>query len=172
MLANRRPWNTGLLVFTLSCLACAPRPSDSGQDSAAVTALASDTTAAERPMACAMVTSSEMSEILGSTVVGQPNDRSTGSTECIYQPSEGVSPYVELSVDWGGGEAAMQAMGMRGQADTGITNPYAGIGDQAAAVGPSLMIRTGDDLVKIVFSGVDDAPAAARRIFSTARARM
>jgi hypothetical protein len=34
------------------------------------------------------------------------------------------------------------------------------------------MIRTGEDLVSIVFSGVEDAPSKAKRIFDTAKARM
>jgi hypothetical protein len=34
------------------------------------------------------------------------------------------------------------------------------------------MIRTGEDLVTIVFSGVDDAVPKARRIFETVKARM
>ncbi|HEV2734445.1 MAG TPA: hypothetical protein VGV85_06380, partial [Longimicrobiaceae bacterium] len=59
-----------------------------------------------------------------------------------------------------------------GKMEPGIADPYAGIGDQAASVGPTLMIRTGEDLVNIVFSGVTDAPAAAKRIFETAHARM
>lgn len=127
----------------------------------------------ERLRACAMVTEAEMSAILGSAVVAEPNDRSNGKTECIYKPaSGGMPPYVEFSVDWGGGEAAMTAMGMMGQVEPGIADPYEGIGDQAAAVGPTLMIRTGEDLVNIVFSGVADAPAAAKRIFETAKPRL
>jgi hypothetical protein len=59
-----------------------------------------------------------------------------------------------------------------GKAEPGLTSPYDGIGDQAAAVGTGLMIRTGDDLVTIMFSGVADAPAKAKRIFDTAKARM
>ena len=47
-----------------------------------------------------------------------------------------------------------------------------GIGDQAIAVGPALMIKTGDDLVKLIFTGVDDAPVKAKKIFDTAKARM
>jgi len=58
------------------------------------------------------------------------------------------------------------------QKEPGIDNPYAGIGDQAVAVGTSLMIRNGKDLVTITFSGVDHAPAKAKKIFDTAKARM
>ncbi len=44
--------------------------------------------------------------------------------------------------------------------------------ERRSTVGTALMIRTGDDLVTIVFSGVADAPAKAKRIFDTAKARM
>lgn len=123
-------------------------------------------------LACALVTEAEMSAILGTAVVAEPNDRSSGKTECTYTPRSGISPYVEFSVDWGGGEAAMTAMGMMAKLEPGLTSPYDGIGDQAAAVGPALMIRTGEDLVTIVLSGVSGGPAKAREIFNTAKARM
>ena len=111
-----------------------------------------------------------MSAILGAPVVTDPNPRS--GNKCIYKATTGVGPYVELSVDRGDGKVAMAAMGSMGKAEPGITSPYDGIGDQAAAVGTGLMIRTGDDLVTIMFSGVADAPAKAKRIFDTAKARM
>jgi hypothetical protein len=66
----------------------------------------------------------------------------------------------------------MTAAGMMNQHEAGIASPYEGIGDQAVAVGPTLMIRTGEDLVQLVFSGVTDAPAAAKKIFDTAKPRM
>jgi len=56
--------------------------------------------------------------------------------------------------------------------EPGIGNPYDGVGDQAVAIGPTLMIKTGEDLMKLVFSGVDDAPAKARKIFQTAKPRL
>ena len=124
------------------------------------------------PRACALVTDAEMSAILGASVVGEPNDRSTGRTVCTYKPASGISPYVELAVDWGGGAAAMAAMGMMGKIEPGLSSPYEGLGDKAAAVGPMLMIRTGEDLVQITFTGVSEVPAKARRIFDTAKAKM
>jgi hypothetical protein len=122
--------------------------------------------------ACELVTEEEMSEILGAAVHAEPNDRSNGKTECIYTAIEGISPYVEFSVEWGSGEAAMMGVGMAAQAEPGLVDPYEGLGDQAAAVGPALMIRTGEDLVMLVFSGVHDIPSKAKRIFDTAKARM
>jgi len=127
----------------------------------------------ESAKACDLVTSAEMSTILGSAVVGaESNHKSSGKTECIYKPATGISPYVEFSVEWGEGETAMNSMGAMAHTEPGITNPYAGIGDQAAAVGTSLMIRSGADLITITFSGVDDAPPKAKKIFDTAKARM
>jgi|GEM_PF-847274 len=125
-----------------------------------------------RPTACTLVTAAEMSTILGSTVAGEPHEGTADKTQCIYKPANAPSPYVDLTVNWGDGESAMAAMGAMNHVEPGITNPYAGIGDQAAAVGTALMIRTGEDLVTITFSGVDDAPAKARKIFDTAKPRM
>jgi hypothetical protein len=118
--------------------------------------------------ACSLVSEAEMSAILSTPVIAAAN----GESKCIYKPASEISPYVEFSVDWGDGEAAMAGIGMAGQHEPGLTSPYDGIGDQAAAVGPALMIRTGQDLVTIVFSGVSDAPTAARKIFDTAKPRM
>jgi hypothetical protein len=122
--------------------------------------------------ACELVTAAEMSVILGSPVLGTPNEGSTGKTECVYAPAGGISPQIEFSVTWGDGRAAMTAMGMMGNIEPGIANPYEGLGDQAAAVGPALMIRNGEDLVTLTFSGIDDAPTVARKIFDTAKGRM
>ncbi|MEP7244757.1 MAG: hypothetical protein ABI885_13910 [Gammaproteobacteria bacterium] len=122
--------------------------------------------------ACQLVSQAEMSAILGAPVVATPNDHSNGETKCIYKPATGISPYVEFSVAWGDGRAAMLGMGLAEQHEPGLTSPYDGIGDQAGAAGPALMIRTGEDLVTIVFSGVAEAPAAAKSIFETAKARM
>jgi hypothetical protein len=124
---------------------------------------------------CALVSEAEMSAILGAPVVAEVANKS--SSKCTYKATHvgadlRVGPYVELSVDWGDGKIAMSAMGLVEKHEPGLTSPYDGIGDQAAAVGPALMIRTGEDLVTIVFSGVSDAPAKARRIFETAKPRM
>jgi hypothetical protein len=122
------------------------------------------------PAACALVTAAEMSAILGTPVVAAA--RSGGSTECNYKPVSGISPTVKLSIDWGDGKIAMASAGMMARREPGLTNPYDGLGDQAMAVGPALMIRTGEDLVTIVFNGVSAAPAKARRIFEIAKGRM
>ena len=140
---------------------------------ASVTGTVATAPSREDAKACDLVTPAEMSVILGSAVAGaEPNHKSSGKTECIYKPADAISPYVEFSVEWGEGETAMNAMGAMAHAEPGIGNPYEGIGDQAVAVGTALMIRNGKDLVTITFSGVEDAPAKAKKIFNTAKARM
>lgn len=131
-----------------------------------------NTDASAKPTACVLVTATEMSEIFGRAMQAEAHEGSVDKTECIYKPADGISPYIELTVEWGEGETAMRAMGAMANVEPGIANPYAGIGDQAVAVGTALMIRSGDDLVTITFSGVDDASAKARQIFDMAKARM
>lgn len=168
---------SGSAILTLLLVAACSSGDEPAEQAAGEAAAVEDVAVSSpeekaRPLACALVTEAEMSAIVGSPVTAAPNDRSSNKTECIYTAASGVSPYVEFSVAWGHGEAAMTAMGEMGKMEPGIADPYAGIGDQAASVGPTLMIRTGDDLVNIVFSGVTDAPATAKRIFDTAHARM
>ncbi len=131
--------------------------------------------AREDAKACDLVTAQEMSAILGASVAATSDDHSNGRTGCIYKsdkPIEHTSPYAEFSVDWGSGEGAMAANASLAQHEPGISDPYAGIGDQAVAMGPVLMIRSGEDLITITLSGVDDVPAKAKKIFDTAKARM
>lgn len=126
----------------------------------------------QRAMACAMVPQEAMSAIVGGAVISKPNDRSNGQTQCIYSAASGISPYVDLKVEWGMGPMAMKGVGMANKAEPGLANPFEGIGDQAAQIGPALMIRSGEDLVTIVFSGVDDALPKARKIFDLVKARL
>lgn len=126
----------------------------------------------QTPTACAMVSSAEMSAILGSAVVGEPREGSSNQTQCIYKSASPHSPYVEFTVNWGDGEGAMEAQSMLGKQQAGLTRAYPGVGDQAYAVGPELMIRNGDDLVTLLVLGVNDAPATVKRIFDTAKPRM
>ncbi len=136
---------------------------------AAVAALAP----AQRPVAkaCDMVTEAEMSGILGVAVSAKDLTHSSGESDCKWAAASGY-PAVELEVDWGDGEVAMRAFGLMNRKEPGIASPYDGIGDQAIAVGPALMIQTGEDLMKMIFTGVDDAPLKAKKIFDTAKARM
>jgi hypothetical protein len=170
----RRPALAVLLSVLAALHGCAKQPATPAvtTDAQAPASPAVASEPQQTAKACELVTEKEMSAILGAPVRAESNDRSNGKTECIYQPIEGVSPYVEFSVEWGSGEGAMMGVGMAAQAEPGLASPYEGLGDQAVAVGPTLMIRTGEDLVMLVFSGVDDTPAKAKQIFDTAKAKM
>ena len=121
--------------------------------------------------ACALVTAAEMSAIVGTAVVAE-GDGGGGSTTCRYKPADRSMPYVELTIDWGSGRVAMASFGTLMRLEPGIANRFEGLGDQATAIGPALMIRTGDDLVNLTLMGVDDDVASAKRIVSLMRPRM
>jgi hypothetical protein len=160
-------------TYSLSTAEQAALPCDKIRTRASVAHAASKAAAKaprQMPAPCALVTAAEMSAILGVPVVAAP--RPGGNTECNYKPASAGMPAVKLTIDWGDGAIAMKSAGMMGRREPGLTNPYEGIGDQAFAVGPALMIRTGDDLMTIVFTGVSGAPAKAKRIFETAKGRM
>ena len=164
------------LALVATALSMVAACSSSGAPPPADAKPVAETTAAppakQPATACDLVTGEEMSAILGGKVVPKNNDHSNGKTECIYTAADGVSPYAELSVEWGSGEGAMAGVGMLNKREPGIADAYEGIGDQAVSVGPALMIRSGEDLITIVFSGVDDVPGKARKIYDTVKARM
>lgn len=117
---------------------------------------------------CSFVTQAEMRAILHAPVVAHVS----GSDKCTYAVPSHASPYVQVEVDRGDGRVAMRAAGAMSHVEAGMTNPLAGLGDQATTVGPAVMIRTGDDLVQIVLSGVDGRLAKAKLIFKTVKARL
>lgn len=121
--------------------------------------------------ACNLVTAAEMSAILGATVAATPKDRAV-KAECKYQATSGVSPYLEFTIDWGDAADAMRAVSVMARVKPGMTDPLAGIGDEAFVVGTALMIRSGDDLIQLVFSGVDDRVGKAAKIVALAQSRM
>ena len=118
-----------------------------------------------------MVTAAEMSTILG-TAISAESENGSGNTACSYRPTTGSSPYVQIEIDRGGGSAALAASGILGRREPGISNPLAGLGDQASAIGPALWVRVGDDLVNLTLWGVDDRIDAAKRIINMLRPRM
>jgi hypothetical protein len=145
-----------------------PAPSGAVNTPTAASAAVSD----KQPvMACAMVTPDAMSAILGGAVIAKP-DEGTGRTGCIYTPASGTGPAVELRVEWGAAQMAIKGVGMAGRAEPGLANPLAGLGDQAAQMGPALMIATGEDLVTITFGNVDDVVPKAKAIFALVKARL
>lgn len=122
----------------------------------------------ERPNACAVVTEAEMTAILGHAVTAKVK----GGSACNYTPMSGTFPHVELTINWGDADVAMSATGMLGRVEPGLTSPYAGIGDKAFTVGPSVWIKKGADLIIIELVGVKDVPATAKRIYETAARRI
>jgi len=172
-----KPYRSVLLAsLTATVLAACSSPADAPSPPSTSTSTAPTVAVVDSQeqsaKACELVTAVEMSAILGSTVTAGANDRSFGKTQCIYMPTVGISPYVELAVEWGEGRAAMQAAGAMEQHEPGIASDYEGVGDQAVAVGTTLMVRRGEDLITIVLSGIDDAPAAAKKIFDSADSKM
>ncbi len=162
-----------IIAGVTACGASKQPAADGPERDAASAAAAAALARAQRPAAkaCEMVTEAEMSKILGVAVSARDLTHSSGESDCKWAAPSGF-PAVELEVDWGDGEVAMRASGFMNQKEPGIVSPYDGIGDQAVAVGPALMIKTGEDLVKLIFTGVDDAPVKAKKIFDTAKARM
>jgi len=121
--------------------------------------------------ACSLVTAAEMSAILGAPVSATAKNRAV-KAECIYQANAGPSPYLDFSIDWGDGADAMAAAAAMGRIKPGMVDPLAGLGDQAIVVGTALMIRSGDDLIQLVFSGVEDTVGKAGKIVALAQSRM
>lgn len=162
------------LILAAVVLAACSKQEPAASPAAAAAPASAATTAPAKPVtkACEMVTQAAMSAILGGAVTAKANDRSNGQTQCIYTAVAGISPYAELKVDWGDGKIAMQAMGMANKAEPGITNPLEGLGDQAVQIGPTLMIRSGEDLVTIIFSGVDDVLPRGRKVFALVKAAL
>jgi hypothetical protein len=120
---------------------------------------------------CAMLTASQMSDIVGTAVTAE-SESGGGSTTCHYRPDGRTAPSVDVSIDWGGGRMAMMSSRMMSRLEPGIADRLAGIGDEASAVGPVLWVRTGDDLVSLTLWGVGDDVAAAKRIIGLLRPRM
>lgn len=168
-----RATHLALAVALLSTASACSSPDPAAPSKAAPVGAANAAPSPKPPTAaCDLVTGAEMSTILGATVIPKSNDHSNGKTVCVYTAAQGVSPYVEFSVDWGSAEDAMAAAGMMNKREPGIADPYEGIGDRAVAIGPTLMIASGADLITLVFSGVTDLPAKAHKIYDTAKARM
>ena len=172
-MAHSAPYRLALSFAAAALLVACSKPESAATSSATPPSTASTAAPAKpRAMACAMVPQDAMSAILGGAVTAKPSDRSNGQTQCIYSATSGISPYADLKIEWGMGPMAMKGVGMANRAEPGLANPFEGLGDQAAQIGPALMIRSGEDLVTIVFSGVDDALPKARKVFALVKAAL
>ena len=171
---HRAPCRFAISLAAAALLVACSKPESAALSNVAITPSAASTVAPanQRAMACAMVPQEAMSAILGAAVIAKPNDRSNGQSQCVYSAASGLSPHADLKVEWGMGPMAMKGVGIANQAEPGLANAFDGLGDQAAQIGPALMIRSGEDLVTIVFSGVDDALPKARKIFDLVKARL
>lgn len=166
--------STGTLICAATVMVGACSTSEPGADvsrHAVTTATPHAGDDASAMTACTMLPDAEVSSILGTPVVGERDD-SAGVTQCTYQPKGGTTPYVEVKISWGDGAVAMAGVGFLGRLEPGIAAAYSGVGDAAMVVGPAVMVRTGEDLVTLTFSGVDDVPAAAKRIIAFIRPQM
>lgn len=163
----RRLLATGLLFVAT---ACSRQDAAPAQSNGVPPPLAAPASRDAEKTPCEMTTAAEVSTIVGATLV--VDDEAGGSNTCRYRPASGSMPSVEIQVDRGGGAAAMTATGLLARREPGITDPLAGIGDQAVAIGPALWVRVGEDLITLTLFGVEDGPTAARRIVTLMRPRM
>jgi len=124
-----------------------------------------------RPSACSLVTQEEMSAIIGMTVVGVPDESSSGVTGCVYTAPTSLSPDAWLKVAWGEGETLSRGLGMAERADPDLADPLDGLGDEAAQVGPVLMVLSGEDSVEIYLTGLSDIVAPAKKILALVESR-
>lgn len=162
-----------LILAAVVLAACSKQEPAAPPSAAAATASAATAAPAKAAAtACEMVTQAAMSTILGAEVVAKA-DEGMGRTGCIYLPASGTGPALEFRVEWGMAQIAIKGVGMAGRAEPGLANPLAGLGDQAAEMGPALMIATGEDLVTITFGGlVDDRLPKAKAILELVKARL
>jgi hypothetical protein len=129
--------------------------------------------ASAAPTACELVSAADMSTVLGSAVGAVADDRG-GQTKCTYETAGGEigAPYAEVQLNWGDGVAGMKGAGAMASELGPVMGELAGLGDQATAVGPMILIRRGEDLITLVISGVSDGTTAAKSIYGLLDARL
>lgn len=125
------------------------------------------------PTACELVSSEEMSGILGSTVAAAADGRG-GQTKCTYEAAgaELGGPYAEVQLNWGDGASGLAGADAMESHLGDAMGQLAGLGDQATTVGPMILIRRNEDLITLVISGVRDPAAVAKRIYALLDARL
>lgn len=164
---------TGLIagIALAACLgACGKQPET--EVAAAAPAAEASQQKFSKP-ACELMTLDEMKLLLGRDDIVATAEDGEATTRCVWSLPDGSMPTAELKIEIGSGQVAMQAFGMLGKMEKGINSPYEGLGDQAFASGPVVMIRRGEDLWSImVFGGAMDGDAAVRKIYDTAVSRL
>jgi hypothetical protein len=128
--------------------------------------------ASAAPTACELVSAADMSAVLGSAVGAVADDRG-GQTKCTYETAGGEigAPYAEVQLNWGDGAAGMKGAGAMESQLAPAMGELKGVGDQAIAVGPMILIRRGEDLITLVISGVQNVPAA-KKLYGLIDARL
>jgi hypothetical protein len=128
---------------------------DGGTPSAGVQRAGPQSTS--RPTACSLIGQEEMSRILAGAVGPPAADEGGGSTTCTYTPAsgKGVTPYVQVKIDWSGGEAAMAGMKladsfMSKDAAFAVADKIEGVGDEASMmIGGVMNVRKGEMFMTI-----------------------
>jgi len=155
-----------LLAGLCACAKSSETTSASTTTTEATAAPTTDVAAAvaaanKRDDPCSYVTVSEMRAILHATVAAHVS----GGNKCVYELPSGPGPRSQIEVDRGDGRIAMKSAGAMG-------SPLKGVGDQAVSVGPTIMVRTGEDLVQIQMSGVQAPIQKATTIYNTVKKRL
>lgn len=170
-------WNlASLLVLSMLALAACsnaenPRMQASGRGEEVVASTIANTPVVRNtPGACSIVTSREMSDILGATVDSRENNTFNNQTSCTYSAPDGDRS-VFFQVEWGQADG-MDAAFAIASAPGSVATTGDDIGDGYRQMGPSLWIRVGSDLVTLQASGVEDEHTLARRIVAISRPRI
>jgi hypothetical protein len=176
MTTTRACWQTPLAVALLASLcACAKstepvaQPAQAAQSSPALDVKAALARAQKRNDPCAFVSQSEMRAIVHAPVVARTIN---GGNACSYDLPSGPGAHAKVQVDRGDGRIGMQSAGAMSGRLRGVENPLAGVGDQAVQVGPTIMVRSGEDLVSIEMSGVSRPIDKAKAIFAIVKRRL
>jgi len=155
-------------VIALPLAAC----TKAHQDPAAA-AQAAPSSAANRDSkpttACGLLGAAEMSALLGGEVTQDPPRQ---DDTCEFSAARASGPSAELKFNEGDGQAAMMAGGIMNRHEPGMTDPLAGVGDQAFSVGPVVMIRRGEDLISLRITGVDDPIRRIKLVYGAIDAKL
>jgi hypothetical protein len=150
----------------------APGASTDAASSPHGTTAGTDVAPGDPHSACNLITAAEMSTFVGTAMVAVANDATEGVSNCRYGPAGGRGPSAEFTVSRGDGAATLRAEKAMPGHDANADSAYQGIGDDAAVLGPAVTIRHGEDLLIFTLVGVEDVPAAVRKMFDSAKAKM
>ena len=152
------------LGFSLACLSACSKPEAPTQPMAAAAPQAAPIAEPPaKPSACSMVSQEQMSEILGKQVMSEPDESSSGVTKCVYTAPTSLSEDASVSVERGEAQALRMGAGLASQQEPGLVDPLDGLGDEAFMAGPVLFVISGEDVIQIHLTGVDEiAPSAAK----------